>query len=427
MEEKEDIMWHITRWYSVIIYMLSTCVYAQQAVICVPVADLFGEPLTVHIPELGRTIPERYQKIPHCGGTSAPGTACPRVHQLLFHEIVTVNAAYEHQACIDIPHLFYVTPLDKQPQHTYWTLKSNLILLSDIHALQPSALLPTPFNFNEPHKLSGPQPVIALIKPWRDKKLNITLSAGTKFIHVPLQDTQDTHAVYRLHPKQKKLEIIHIPRAYCLTDQEMSHEDRIKLFLTIVRQWAQTEHGRIPYVWGGCSYATHVKDDIFEEVKLEEHRARKTSLYRWKLHNQPIKQGFDCVGLVVRAAQLSGIPFFYKNTFTLSLYLDPLTSQDKLEDGDLIWIPGHVMIVSDVAKGLLIEARGYTSGYGIIHEIPIGHVFKDIVTYDQLVAAFHSKTPLIRLNKQNQEVETEKNFKILKLSSVWKTRLTVAP
>ena len=38
----------------------------------------------------------------------------------------------------------------------------------------------------------------------------------------------------------------------------------------------------------------------------------------------------------------------------------------KIKVGDLIYFPGHVMIVSDLAKNLFIESAGYSVGFGIV-------------------------------------------------------------
>ncbi len=51
---------------------------------------------------------------------------------------------------------------------------------------------------------------------------------------------------------------------------------------------------------------------------------------------------------------------------------------------------------------MLIEARGYSSNYGIVHEIPLHHLFKDIKIIDDLISEYHHQKPLKRLNKEGQ-------------------------
>jgi len=77
------------------------------------------------------------------------------------------------------------------------------------------------------------------------------------------------------------------------------------------------------------------------------------------------------------------------------------------------------MIISDLKKHTLIEARSYQSGFGRVHEIPLHKQFKGIKTYNDLVHAFYHNKPLKRIDKNGKVVETVKTFKILRLSSAW--------
>src|SRR5690606_17679975 len=116
-----------------------------------------------------------------------------------------------------------------------------------------------------------------------------------------------------------------------------------------------------------------------------------SSLYHYDKDTSATKSGFDCSGVIARATQICGIPYFCKNTATIPHCLKPLQKEQELHNGDLILIRGHVMIVFDVAKNLLIEARGYTHGYGKLQEIPINQVFEGIQTYKDLTDAYFGR------------------------------------
>lgn len=401
----------------------TTCFAAESmlAVVCVPVADLVGEPLDTRYPTLGKTIAQRYHTLPYSGGTYESGIACPRVHQLLFNEIVTIVSMHEHQACITIPHLFYVTPASPHPQNMYWTLKSNLIPLDHIKQTEIHRLLPPAIDFSHGNMPCNKQSLV-LIHPWQDPCLNVIYSAGTRFMYDPLASTCDEYALYRLNPQDKKIELIFIPKQMCIADEELEKHNKISLFVSMLKHWAHPAQGCIPYVWGGCSYCTVTDDLNFEEQEIAITKKKKTSWYTRPSVHAHTKTGFDCAGLIARAAQLSGIPYFYKNTLTLSLHLDTIKRSDKIKEGDLIWIPGHVMIVSSIKNNMLIEARSYSHGYGKVHEIELSRVFKDMHTYQDLKKAFFRKERLTRLDREGNPADSFKNFKILSFESVFKTK-----
>lgn len=175
----------------------------------------------------------------------------------------------------------------------------------------------------------------------------------------------------------------------------------------------------IPYVWGGCSYTTLCTDPYFQlKTVRSKHRphAKPRRYFEYPTcHTQPYN-GFDCAGLILRAAQASGIPYFYKNTFTILQNLEPLQPEDQIANGDLIWLPAHIMIISDVEQNLCIEARHYAQGYGKVHETPIHKIFKDINNYQDLRAAHFSQNLIDRLNRHQKSAQKVK-IKILKLKT----------
>ncbi len=72
--------------------------------------------------------------------------------------------------------------------------------------------------------------------------------------------------------------------------------------------------------------------------------------------------GYDCSEFVMRMAKIAGVDFPWKTTTAIERSRRALDSQDLLEEGDLIWVQGHVMVVSNIERNEIIESRGYGSG-----------------------------------------------------------------
>jgi len=404
------------------IYPIAT---PYKALVTVPIAEITGQPVKVYDKETPAI--QVYNSLPICGKTGE--YACPRIHQLVYNETVTVLEERNDEILIQIPHVFYITGVNPHKKiDTYWTLKQyvtpyNNVVTSKNNSLYiPEPICHTPSNNvinTTPH-----QKVITLMAPYYEPTFKIFFSAGTRFVlqesttHIH-QKSQDIYTVWAFDPIKKKYSSLSIPKNYALITHSTPDQQK-KDFLKVVRNWAHQKNGFIPYVWGGCS-VTHLCTDTQFDI-LEQHsknNANVYSYYQWPHYNYPIQPGLDCAGLINRAAQLCGIPFYYKNSFTIGQKLGQLTQKDTLEEGDIIWFPGHVIIVSDLKNNLLIEARGYNHGYGKVHEIPIHEQFKDIKTYDQLIAAYHAQKPIERLKRDGAVASTIYNIKLLKLSSVW--------
>lgn len=380
------------------------------AVVRVPVADLLGSPTS----EFQKNIsPEQfYKELPLCSAGKHPWACCPRLHQLLLGQQVEVVEEKNGQSCIRIPDLFYITAADANPHHQYWTLSSHI---APISALQKKGInlnhLADPISFKTNNIISK-KPTITLIAPFKSKTTHQILSAGTRLVYDPTHSTKKEYVAFIFDGKNLAIKKELIPKKYVINNPtDATPEEKIITFLKILRTWAHTSGDTIPYVWGGSSY-THSSADSFERV------TKSNCSYFDRPHDSSTpKSGFDCAGLIARAAHSAGIPYFYKNTLTLAQLL---ASTDHVQDGDLLWICGHVMIVSDRKNNLLIEARGYSHGYGKVHEIALGKVFKGIDTYDQLEKTYHNKTPIVRIDKDGNEQDTSRNYKLLSLRSVWK-------
>lgn len=391
-----------------IILFLSNNLSGNELGICtVPVADLvgnsFAEQNISQVPSQYTAIPLSAKKI---------NSSCPRLHQLLFNEVVEIKEVKNDEILISLPHLFYEQESNSTPQVSYWTLKSNITTFEEIQKKGIDlGTFPQPISFKQPELSWALYNTISLVKPWFNKQTKQLMSAGTRFV-VAKADAI-SYAVYVYNPHKNQIVTSSIPKDYCLT-YEPSREQAIKHFVNIAKSWSHIAQGFIPYVWGGCSYGQQCHLDSFHEVLTHNNICYARS----DCTRKPTT-GFDCAGIICRAAQMAGIPFYFKNSLTIAKNLQPLQAHELVTEGDIIWIPGHVMIVSDCKRGLLVEARSYDHGYGKVHEIHLNEQFKGIYTYDDLITSHINHESLKRLNKAGQIVQVIPDFKILKIESAW--------
>ena len=119
----------------------------------------------------------------------------------------------------------------------------------------------------------------------------------------------------------------------------------------------------------------------------------------------------------MRMAKIAGIHFQWKTTSAIERKCPELTANDTLHEGDLIWVTGHVMIVSNLERNELIQARGYSSGYGCVNRITLADCFEGIETYHDLLAYRDARKSLQFKNKTGNVLEKKYPFKLLKLIS----------
>lgn len=392
---------HATLFYIVCLSIFVNA--AQKAVINAPIADLIGQQITTLIPNIPAQ--ESYENIPSCAGTIKSSMACPRLHQLLYNDIVDVLKIVDNEACISIMHGYYLIPSSPQPQTTYWTLKNNLTFLDDITAHNiPLTRIPQPIDFSDTkNTVLHSQEIVTLIEPHFDSTLQLTFSVGTRFVKASFHKKKASKIeVFAIDYQKMKCHTIKIPSYKCRIDNGIkTKSERIADFVTLLKKWAHIKKGSIAYVWGGTSFTTPIHTD-FKEVTKTGHKG-DYSFYEYEKNTQSPKNGFDCSGIILRAAQICGIPYFCKNTTTIAQCLKPLSANQELKNGDLILINGHVMIVSDKTKNLLIEARSYGHGYGKIHEIPIKNMFENIETYQDLLDTYYDKRA-IKIKDKNGKV-----------------------
>lgn len=409
------------RYYSIMLYVITTCVplisLEKHGLICVPVADLVGQSMRSFYGRSNSNHLLFYNSLPECGaGPLAEAThACPRLHQALLHDPVEIVQRRGSEVRVKIENSVLVTN-NTLFRKTFWTKASNIIPCSQIKNIE---------------KVSQ-YTLATLIHPTYIQPLNITLSVGTQMPCTP-QEEGGKLGVYILNKKAKMFELCWIPKHHCLPHTSLTINGKIAVFVSLLHNWAHQTDGLIPYVWGGSSFTTLASEPDFQTQKIYMPNGAVHRCYTYHPNRSSTKTGFDCSGLISRAAQIAGIPYYCKNSSTAARILKPLAPGEAVQAGDLIWFPGHIIVISNIQTNSIIEARGYEHGYGKVHEITLAEQFENIRTYSELVDAYLKKQPINRLDKQGNVVQIIKDYKILILRSVFdspfasKTTLNTLP
>jgi hypothetical protein len=371
-----------------------------QAVVTAPIVDITSRPLS----HFGKQVPGYYEfaYAPHAGYLS-----CLRLHQLKFNEVVTINKVVsEHEVECTVPGLFYGSGLRTQKSN-FWMLKRDLVPLNQLPAHVAKSI-----------PLKAERPSIVLIMPWHHKSGNKTYSVGTRFVRSLKGDTTAAYKVKIMDRKNLVVKEALVPKKYAIkVVSKRNFNVSRKMFLSVLKRWAHLEKGFIPYVYGGCSFSKAVFERQFMHQQGKFCGQRVSYWNRAQIKEKPLS-GFDCSNMILCAAKIAGLPYHYKNSQALVNKLRELRPDEKLENGDLIWYVGHVIVVSDVTKNLCIESVGYDSGHGCVHEIFLEKIFKGVKDFNQLLKAYREKRILKRLNKKGEPYKTVYRIKILKMNSI---------
>ncbi len=248
------------------------------------------------------------------------------------------------------------------------------------------------------------KPTIALIYPWKQ------FSVGTRFLHTPKLDTESSYAIMHIDFTTNKLVADFIPHHYALVEKRHDKKTARTLFVKLINDLVdqvalQHPSEVIAYVWGGSSFVTTYPQNNFFLKDAVWHRDGKTDPYT----------GYDCSEFVMRMAQLAGIHFPWKTTSIMETSCKKLQKHDHLENGDLLWVPGHIMIASNIENNELIQSRSYKNGFGCVYRSKLHECFKDITTYDDLLAAYQSNQEIALKNVYGIPLEKTHPIKILKL------------
>lgn len=349
----------------------------QKAVISKPVIDMSSSyPVCKNSPIAGQE------------------TICRRANQGLYNEVVTSVNVFADAVKINIDKVIYGFEDKNQPYSTFWTLVDGVTLLKRIN---PVLIGMIPCLENEY------QPKLFLREPWD------SFSVGTYFVRIPNKDTQHQYAVYIPYFRSNTFGIAYIEKDKALCVEQRSEQEKRAVFVALLYRLieyasSQNSAGVVPYVWGGCSFvASNNKNDFFYAQGCW-HRSCQGDTY----------QGYDCSGLIWRLAQCAGIPFPWKVSKLIGQRCRLIDDANLLEEGDIIWFEGHTMIVASIEDNTIIEAAGYTSGYGCVHCISLKKRFAGINTYQELINAYFNKEPVSLLDAQGKELK-KVHIKLLKL------------
>ncbi len=372
----------------------------RYALCIVPVADVLGGPIS------SENLDWYQQKI--CADNLS-GT-CRRIDQLLFNEVAEIQQIYRNgeQVCIKLPGKIFETHSSTTPQTNGWVLGSNVRILNNEDIVDK---LPAPLSLKKSAFPNSLHNTVTLKKPVTIPGARTDFSSGTRF--VIKNHGKNTYEVWWFNPTTNAIDTLNIPTQYCIAyDENLSPNARRQLMVDIARSFIHRA-GEVPYVWGGCSMIHGCHDQVNQKLAMSPKSGEPIIFDR----NQPEvpRTGFDCSGLILRTANMAGIPLFYKNSITMARHLREITDINDLKIGDVIWIPGHVMMVSSLDKNLLIEARHYMHGYGRVHEIPLDEEFAGIKTYKDLLASMKQKKPIIRKARNGTETGKLREIKLLSL------------
>ncbi len=324
-------------------------------------------------------------------------TACPRVNQGLFNEVFEIDFYSSHVCSIIIPWAIYGYNAQGQPQNRYWIARKDLILLSDL----PSNKLNLLPQFHNQEK------IISIKQPFISSSGTI-YSVGTCFVYTN-QDKSSVTLKY-LNSDTLAIEYQPIARDHCIFYDENSLVDRRRLFVQLITGLVDALQNNdiantIPYVWGGSG---------FTRGYCAGYHNINGRFYRIDQKSTESIGGYDCSNLVLRFAHMANLPYFFKTTAMLEKYGKKFKATNVLEEGDLIWLEGHVAIITDLDNKLITESCGYENGVGKVRTIKLGEFLKDIQSWQDLLDAhFHSKK-VIRLDVHGTAYK-ESLIKIFKL------------
>ena len=320
-----------------------------------------------------------------------------RAHQGLYNDVGFCSDQTEDKIKISYPDIVYgFHSKTKRKLNSFWAKKDHVGSLED---------LPEEFLDAIPDKAYGQKPTIVLTYPWKD------FSVGTRFTHIPENDTKKTYAIKYIDHATQELIFDKVPKKNSLEEIQLDEQNSRKLFIKIIEKFVNRvdqsgKHHVIPYVWGGSSFTKPYKDEDFYKEDGTWHRNNEES---------STYSGYDCSEFIMRMAKIAGIDFPWKTTTAIERSLKPVNDNNDLQDGDIIWVPGHVMIASNIKRNELIESRAYASGYGCVHRISLEECFHGISTYDDLLDHYYNHIPVQFKNRDGSVASKKYPVKLLKL------------
>lgn len=381
-----------------------TTVQAETGFFCVPIADLVAAPFAFDSKLQIKNGYDSLSASPEQGKGS-----CLRVHQGLFNESVTIVAYKNDQVQIILKNCisksmmgFYDEPVN------VWTYKDWIVTQDEIDRLGiEQSVFPKIYDA----KTRSDESIITLTFPWYDETTQVTYSAGTRLSLASVQNMHDHYAVLLYDPSQKNAILSYVPQSNALVSGFFTPQERKKIFVDLLYAWCN-EGKLIPFVWGGTSFTQGAQDTVV----LKKWFTDGAQLSSWDCSPcfSRLFSGLDASGLILRAAQICGIPYYCSNSRTVAntLFSVPYS---ELDEGDILWAPGYVGIIASLDNNEIIEAQGYSRGYGVVHRITLKKRFADIETWNDFIICCENNIPLKSLDSQGRPVSYVPLFKIYRL------------
>lgn len=382
----------------------------NKGLVIIPVADAVIKSMKSY--DNAKSVDELYKELPMSPEKGLYGFL--RLHQLLFNEVVSVLKVEDQEVECQFPGFFYTDKFGLK-HNSFWILKKNILMLKDINSYILRSI-PQPFRDFENNLFLNN--ILTLSWPWYDCVTKRTYSAGTRFVRLAKKDNNNSYAILIFDNEKMKSLVAYVPHSLAVVNYPKDYDEALRKFVLLLKSWVYSNSGFIPYLWGGASFTKKIAKNNFSLVN-KSFLNKEISIWIRPDYKNKVSTGYDCASLVLRAAQIIGMPYFCKNTSAISQTLRPLKVDEVLEEGDLIWLPGHVLVVSDIKNNKVIEQAGYSSGYGILHEIELEKVFNKVKTYSDLVNLYYQKKRLKRLCRLGEGNGRSTKFLILKMKSIW--------
>lgn len=345
----------------------------NYALLCHPVADLYS---SSHIPK-----------------KSCPAVTkglCARINQALFNELYPIIETKNNATRIAIPWAVYGYDAQGTPQNSYWVANKDIlrgsILKNNIYKTIPA--------------LHNKQNIVTLKRPFTSPE-GITYSIGTQFV------STDTDTLIYYDPKTSSIKEFALPeQAIIRQDTTLTPREKLVHLLTefVSETSEQPDKNTIAYIWGGSSF-THAYSPEFTQDNNGFHRIPQET--------GPLS-GYDCSNLLLRFAHMAGVPYYFKTTAMLEKHGKKFGKHDHLEAGDLIWMQGHVVIITDIQNMLVTESCGYENFVGKVRTIKLSELLENMHSWKDLLKAYRKKETVTRLDAHGNKYK-ETPVKIFKL------------
>jgi hypothetical protein len=364
----------------------------NYGIITSPVVDLYNSAAAQSMPPSSYPLPAMTRNYDY--------TFCARINQALFNETFEITHQGPETSSIVIPWAVYDYDKSGKPLNTYWIKTKDILRLNKL--AEHKELLQAIPHF------ASQDDIILLKRPFTDSA-GITYSVGTEFVCTQKQPSRDFYTVMYLRDTAKSLHTLQIPHKLAFKRKKQplaqARKEFVKLLTQFVSDIAHNDpYNAIAYVWGGNSFLWAYTNKFIEN---------KTGFHRTEHKDRPLC-GYDCSLLVLRFAHMAGVPYYFKTTSMLEKYGRKFLDSDALEEGDLIWFKGHVVVITDLKNCLVTEAAGYENFVGKCQTIPLCKLIRNINTWDDLIKAYKEQRVVTRLDAHGNTFK-ESPVKIFKL------------